>query len=198
MKPKRSNSTPEEVDVKRILLALAMCCFIAGCTENQAETKTATGPAGPPGASIKGDKGDKGDPGAPGKDGKGLKGDKGDKGDPGLPGKDGKGMKGDPGAPGKDGKDGKGNSIKIYTADKATCPNGGLLIVTYVDENDNGTYDENCDKLLQKAPLCQLACSCKPDHKYDDPKHNGHCSHGDDDKHDDDEKCEYYYGHKCK
>ena len=79
----------------------------------------------------------------------GPKGDTGSQGIQGLPGASGKN-----GSNGLNGADGKSSLIKMYSATTAQCANGGILIVSFLDVDNNGQYTSNIDTNYQQSLLC--------------------------------------------
>ena len=79
----------------------------------------------------------------------GIQGPKGDTGSQGLPGISGKN-----GNNGLNGADGKNSLIKMYSATAAQCANGGILIVSFLDVDNNGQYTSNIDTNYQQSLLC--------------------------------------------
>jgi hypothetical protein len=101
----------------------------------------------------------------------GIQGPKGDTGSQGLPGAPGKN-----GSNGLNGADGKSSLIKMYSATTAQCANGGILIVSFLDVDNNGQYTSNIDTSYQQSLLCNQVVV-----KYKDNSDDKDCDKEDDD-----------------
>jgi len=127
-----------------MLFFIAIAIGLSGCNDGYSEVKTVQGKQG-----LKGDKGDKGDTG--------LTGATGPVGPRGLNGMNGyNGATGSVGPKGDTGPHGANAVIKQYLAPSSLCPNGGVVIDSFTDINNNGTYEAGIDLNFQRSVLCMM------------------------------------------